>query len=119
MTKTHLITHSPTFSRLRAPDGAGSSARRDAQELLERAREAQAGFEALFDSFDDFDELVRECIPTVDDLLAADEAAAGSTPAKRERSAGIRDRAGRGTRGRSRTSRNSSGAFSFYGHSRR
>jgi hypothetical protein len=119
MTKTHLITHSPTFSRLRAREAAASPSRGDAHELLERAQEAQAGFAALFDSFDDFDELVRECIPTIDDLLAAHEAAAASAPAKRERSAGTRDRAGRGARGRSRTPRTSSGSISPYGHSRR
>ena len=114
MTKTHRITHSTAFERLRArPMPASTTAQRDAQDLLERAQAARMGFEALFDSFDDFDELVRECIPTCDDVAAA------SAPVKRERSAGTRDHAGRRGRSRSRASLTNPGATSSYGHSRR
>ena len=114
MTKTHRITHSTAFERLRARQmPASTTAQRDAEKLLERAREAQMGFEALFASFDDFDELVRECIPTCDDVAAA------SAPVKRERSAGTRDHAGRRGRSRSRASLTNPGATSSYGHSRR
>jgi hypothetical protein len=62
MTRTYALTHSPVFARMLASSGVHSESfvcAKLQRELLHGVA-AQDAFVALFDQFDDFDELARE-----------------------------------------------------------
>ena len=97
MTKTRHITHSAVFLRMRNPGGRAQD-ERAARQLLVAHEAAQDALAALFDGIDDFDDLVRECIPTLE---------IATEPVRRERGSADRSAsAGRGRVGNRAATRN-------------
>ncbi|MDQ6618790.1 MAG: hypothetical protein M3Z31_03690 [Pseudomonadota bacterium] len=103
-TKTHTITHSPLFARMLGTAASQAFARGRLQHELLHGVAAQDAFIALFDGFDDFDEMAREA--TQAPLVRADlQAPRLRASAASQRGAGRRGRkkGNGGTGGRGRT----------------